>query len=101
MSTARRTPPDSVLFLMRQLNSGEVDAVGRLWERYSQRLNQFAKKLLLGVPCGAGDWNDVAQRAFEDFYFGAIAGRFDKVTESGLWRGFWHASPAARRPTTV
>ena len=87
MNTSEHAHPDSVALLIGQLKSGDVDAIARLWDRYSKRLVEFADACLLGAPRGAGDGNDVANRAFNDFCSGVRSGSFAKLEDRhDLWR---------------
>jgi DNA-directed RNA polymerase specialized sigma24 family protein len=77
----------SVTQWIRQLQAGEREAVGQLWEAYSRRLVGLARKKLGGSPRAAADEEDVALSAFKSFCFRAEEGRFRQLVDrNDLWQ---------------
>src|ERR1700710_2521898 len=68
------------------LNSGEFDAVQKLWDRYASSLVAIARKRLGSAPKVHADEEDVAQKVFASIWRGAQAGRFANVkNRDELW----------------
>lgn len=60
--------------------------VGRLWDRYRERLVEIATRRLAGIPKAIADEDDIAQSVFHSLCRGAVAGRFDDVkNRDELW----------------
>jgi DNA-directed RNA polymerase specialized sigma24 family protein len=77
----------SVTRLLRDLQAGDEQAVGPLWERYFQRLAAAAKARLGDARWGAGDHEDVALSAFHSFCQRLEHGRLpDLDGRQELWR---------------
>lgn len=68
------------------LKAGDLAAAERLWKRYAARLIELARRGLIHAPKGGGDEEDVAQSVFHNICRGAVAGRFENVTNrDDLW----------------
>lgn len=68
------------------LKNGDGDAAQRLWERYSSRLVDLAKRRLGRVPKLMVDEDDIAQSVFYAVCKGAENGRFSHITDRDeLW----------------
>jgi len=66
---------------------GDSQAVGRLWQRYFERLVRLARQRLANSPRRAADEEDVALSVFASFCSAAEAGRFPDLADRGaLWR---------------
>jgi DNA-directed RNA polymerase specialized sigma24 family protein len=70
------------------LNTADRDeASRRLWERYFQRLAQFAQGRLRACACGAADGEDIALNVLDSFFRGIASGRFRQLgSRDELWR---------------
>jgi DNA-directed RNA polymerase specialized sigma24 family protein len=80
-------PSDSVSAWIEQLQSGDREAVQKLWGRYFSRMVTLARNRLRGRPRRAADEEDVALSAFDTFCRRAEEGRFpDLHDRDGLWR---------------
>lgn len=67
--------------------SRHEDASKRLWDRYFARLAGLARGRLRSISCAPADGEDVALNAFDSFFRGAAAGRFDRLEgRDDLWR---------------
>src|SRR5438477_5346017 len=78
---------DDVTEWVRQLEAGDRDAAGGLWEAYYRRLVGLARGKLRDLPRRAADEEDVALSAFDSFCRGAEQGRFPRLDDrDNLWR---------------
>jgi DNA-directed RNA polymerase specialized sigma24 family protein len=76
----------SVSLWIRSLNSGELDAAQKLWDRYAGSLLDLAKAKLGDLPKGYADEEDIAQNVFASLCRGAAAGRLlDIKNRDELW----------------
>lgn len=67
--------------------SRHEDASRLLWDRYFARLAGLARGRLRSISGASADGEDVALNAFESFFRGAAAGRFDRLeSRDDLWR---------------
>src|SRR5262245_11080069 len=72
---------------VRQLQAGQREAAGMLWERYHRRLIGLARARLAGQPRRAADEEDVVLSAFDSFCRGAEQGRFPRLEDrDDLWQ---------------
>lgn len=77
----------SVTHWFEQVKQGDSVAAQALWERYFPKLAQLAREKLRGVPCRAGDEEDVALSAMDSFFHAAQEGRFPNLADRhDLWR---------------
>jgi DNA-directed RNA polymerase specialized sigma24 family protein len=68
------------------LKSGEARAAQQLWNYFSSRLTELAKRKLHGAPKGFVDEEDIAQSVFRTVCRGAAAGRLQDVhNQDELW----------------
>src|SRR5437588_527488 len=72
-------PQGSVTRWIDLLKAHDSEAVGALLDRYLKQLETIAQRRLRGMPCGAGDHQDVAQSAFWSFYQGVERGAFPRL----------------------
>ena len=70
-------------FLFQDLQAGESQAARQVWDRFSERLVNEARRRMRGSPRRAVDEEDVALSAFEAFFQGVADGRFDKSASLG------------------
>jgi DNA-directed RNA polymerase specialized sigma24 family protein len=78
--------PGSVTLWLGRLQSGDRDAVQKLWERFFHRLVGLARQKLGNLPRAAADEEDVALSAFDSFFWAAEKGRFPKLCDRhDLW----------------
>lgn len=76
----------SISIWISQLKGGEAQAAQNLWERYSSRLVDQAKKRLNNVPKQVVDEEDIAICVFQSLCRGAKAGRFEDIrNRDDLW----------------
>jgi DNA-directed RNA polymerase specialized sigma24 family protein len=69
------------------VKAGDELAAQRLWERYFERLVQFARGKLRGMPRRASDEEDLALSAFCRFCTAAREGRFPKLSDrDSMWK---------------
>jgi RNA polymerase sigma factor (sigma-70 family) len=69
-----------------KLRSGEFDALEKLWERYSDRLIELARRRLDNAPRQLADEHDIANSVFLSLCRGAQAGRFRELqNRDELW----------------
>jgi DNA-directed RNA polymerase specialized sigma24 family protein len=79
-------PQGSVSLWIQSLNSGELDAAQKLWDRYAGSLVELVRAKLRDVPKGHADEEDIAQNVFASLCRGAAAGRLLDVTNRDeLW----------------
>ena len=77
---------DSVSQWLDSLKAGETAQIGKLWDRYRNRLVEIASRRLAGIPKGLADEDDIAQSVFLSLCRGAVAGRLDDVkNRDELW----------------
>lgn len=77
----------SVTRLIDQVCRGDPDSLQRLWERYFQRLVRLARLRLRSRLRRAADEEDIALKAFHEFWLGASRGRFPELEDrESLWR---------------
>jgi DNA-directed RNA polymerase specialized sigma24 family protein len=70
-----------------KLADGDQQAAARLWEAYFDKLVQFARRKLGGLPCRAADEEDVALSAMHSFCRGMADHRFEHVDDrEDLWK---------------
>src|SRR5262245_6878638 len=69
----------SVSLWIQSLNSGELDAAQKLWDRYASLLLELARAKLGAVTKGHADEEDIAQNVFASLCRGAAAGRLIDV----------------------
>jgi RNA polymerase sigma factor (sigma-70 family) len=68
------------------LKFNEAEAAQRIWDRYSIRLVELARRKLGNAPKGIADEEDIAQCVFRSVCRGAAEGRFTAVnTRDELW----------------
>jgi len=78
---------DSVARWIAKLKEGDEQAAQRLWERYYEKLVQYARKRMSGLPRRVADEEDMAIRAFDSFYRGVSNGRFPQLEDhNDLWQ---------------
>lgn len=78
--------PASVSKWILGLKGGDELAAQQLWDRFSARLTEHARRKLDAVPKGIVDEHDIAQSVFACIWRGATAGRFSNVrTRDELW----------------
>jgi DNA-directed RNA polymerase specialized sigma24 family protein len=76
----------SVTRWVKGLQSGDPEAVQRLWQLYFHQLVALARQKLLGAPRGAADEEDVALSAFDRFCRKAQNGEFPRLEDRhDLW----------------
>jgi DNA-directed RNA polymerase specialized sigma24 family protein len=69
------------------MKSGDDDAFEQIWQRYFTSLVGLARKTLASTAGTKGNEEDVAQSAFESFYFRAKEGRFPQLNDrDDLWK---------------
>ena len=69
------------------LKAGDDDAAAQLWSRFFQRLIHLAQRQLQGYRGRVADEEDVALSVFDSLCKGAMAGRFDRLSDrDDLWR---------------
>lgn len=79
--------PNTVTGWIADLKAGDDDAAARLWERFFRRLIGLARHQLAGFQRRVADEEDVAASVFESLCEGAMAGRFDRLSDrDDLWR---------------
>lgn len=66
-------------FIGRCVQGGDAEAAARLWKHFHHVLLQHARAKLGSRPDRAGDEEDVVLSAFDCFFRGAAAGRFDRL----------------------
>lgn len=77
---------DSVIGLVRKLQTDRDEAAQLLWNRYFQDLVLVAKRMLQGAPKGMADEEDVAVSVFRSICQGGEEGRFhDLQNRDELW----------------
>jgi DNA-directed RNA polymerase specialized sigma24 family protein len=80
------TSTELVTHWIGQLKDGSPAAAQKLWEGYFQKMVEFARLKLQGLPRRAADEEDVALSAFDSFCRGAAAGRFPQLADrNSLW----------------
>ena len=80
-------PAGSITRLIPGVQRGDEYAIEALWHRYVSRVQGIARPLMVGLPPGAGDEEDVAQSAFRAFFDAAADGRAYKINgRDELWR---------------
>jgi DNA-directed RNA polymerase specialized sigma24 family protein len=78
--------PVSVSTWIAGLKAGDADAAQNLWQRFSVRLTDLAKRKMDGAPKSVADEEDIAQSVFSSVCRGAAAGRFaDVLNRDDLW----------------
>ena len=76
----------SVTSWLKELQNGDNDAAGRLWERFHLRLVTRAKARLDASPVRMADADDVVQEAFQSFFRRAQQHQFPELTDrDDLW----------------
>ncbi len=77
---------DSVIHLMRSLQTNRNAAAESLWNRYYSDLVEVARGMLQGVPKGMADEEDVANSVFRSICRGGEEGRFSELkNRDELW----------------
>jgi DNA-directed RNA polymerase specialized sigma24 family protein len=77
----------SVTYWIHKLQTGDAQAVQKLWEDYFPRMVGLARARLRDTPRGAADEEDVALSAFDSFHRAAAAGRFPRLLDRhDLWQ---------------
>jgi DNA-directed RNA polymerase specialized sigma24 family protein len=77
---------DSVIGLVRRLQTDRDEAAQLLWNRYFQDLVLVARRMLKGYPSAMADEEDVAASVFHSICKGGEAGRFDDLrNRDELW----------------
>jgi RNA polymerase sigma factor (sigma-70 family) len=77
----------SVTQWIRQLEQGDEEAARRIWERYFDKLVQFARQQLGTLPRRVADEEDVALSVFRCLCDGAKRGKFPELaSRCELWR---------------
>jgi DNA-directed RNA polymerase specialized sigma24 family protein len=70
-----------------KLGRGDPRAAQILWEKYFDRLVNFARRKMEGIPRRASDEEDVALSAMHSFCQGMAKHRFDQVNDrEDLWK---------------
>lgn len=84
----RTDDSESVTGWIRGLGTSRHEqASRRLWDRYFAEIATLARSRLRSVAEGPSDGEDVALSAFDSFFRGAAAGRFDRLdSREDLWR---------------
>jgi RNA polymerase sigma factor (sigma-70 family) len=78
---------DAITLWINQIKEGHRAPVGKLLERYFERLVQLARARLSGRPGLAAYDEDVALSAFKSLCLGAEQGRFPRLDDrDDLWR---------------
>lgn len=78
--------PASVSTWIVGLKDGDESAAQQLWDRFSARLTEHARRKMDAVPKGVVDEHDIAQSVFACVWRGATAGRFSSVrNRDELW----------------
>jgi DNA-directed RNA polymerase specialized sigma24 family protein len=78
---------DSVTNWLRAFQSGDREAVRRLWNRYFQRMIGLARERLGNSPRGVADEEDAALSAFDSFCQGVEQFQFPLLqNRDDLWR---------------
>jgi RNA polymerase sigma factor (sigma-70 family) len=78
---------ESVTLWINLVKAGDSAAVGKLWERYYERLVRLARQKLHGASRRVADEEDAALSAFDSFCRAAQRGRFPNLADrEGLWR---------------
>ena len=68
------------------LKAADAEAAQRIWERYSTRLVDLARRRLRDAPKTVADEEDVAQSVFRNVCHGAANGRFGDIkNRDDLW----------------
>ena len=75
----------SITHVFRQLQSGDADAAGELWERFFPRLLGLARRTLAGRPQRAAGPEDAVQSAFASFFERVRRGSFSDLDRADLW----------------
>jgi RNA polymerase sigma factor (sigma-70 family) len=76
----------SVTFWISQLRDGELHALQKLWERYSDRLIELARLRLGAAPKQIADEHDIVNSVFHSLCRGAQAGRIRELqNRDELW----------------
>lgn len=69
------------------LKEGDRSAVGKIWDRYFDRIVAFAKRKMGSVPRSVQDEEDFAIVAFAQFVEGAELGKFQRINDrADLWQ---------------
>jgi RNA polymerase sigma factor (sigma-70 family) len=77
---------DSVTEWIGRLKAGNEDAIQKLWDRYSAKIAELARRNLTGLSKAVSDEEDVAQSVFHSICRGAAAGRFTALnSRAELW----------------
>jgi RNA polymerase sigma factor (sigma-70 family) len=77
---------ESVSHWIAGIKSGNDEAARKLWDRYSVRLLELARRRLSNSPPGMSDEEDVVQSVFACVCRGAAAGRFAQLeNRDELW----------------
>ena len=86
VATRRMSLQPSVTAWIASLKAADAEAAQRLWDRYSTRLVELARRKLGHAPKGIADEEDIAQSVFRNVCHGAAAGRFgDIMNRDDLW----------------
>jgi DNA-directed RNA polymerase specialized sigma24 family protein len=80
-------PAEEVTQWINKLSGGDERAAEMLWDAYFQRLVQYARRKLDGLPLRMADEEDVALSAMYSFCRGMEQHHFDQVHDRGdLWK---------------
>lgn len=83
---ASASSEDSVIHLMRKLQSDPDEAAQLLWNRYFENLVSVARRMLQGAPKGMADEEDVAASVIRTICKGGEQGRFHELrNRDELW----------------
>lgn len=72
---------DSVSQWIADLKQGDEEAVGRLWERYFEKMVLIARGKLKQQTLAGGDEEDVALSVFDCLCRGAVKGNFPQLKD--------------------
>ena len=71
---------------VKKLSDGNPNAAQAIWDKYFQRMADFARHKLDRLPQRVADEEDVALSAMHSFCRGAAAGRFPQLADRhDLW----------------
>lgn len=90
---------DNDTIWIERLKSGDVQATQEIWQRYYDKVTEYAKRKLRDLPRREMDEEDVALSAFHSLFTGVSNGKFPKLDDrEDLWKLL--ATIAARKAST-